>query len=431
MSYVGDFRLGDTFDVKFCTVTTTGAPTALSSGTVVAYPGNSTTEVTAGITLSADFDGRTGLNNVRVVATSGNGYATATNYQLVLSVGTVGGTSVVGYVVAEFSIENRSAVMPTTAARTLDVSASGEAGVDWSNVGSPTTTLDLSNTTIKSTQKVDVDTIKTNPVVNGGTITFPTTATLASTTNITAGTVTTATNVTTVNGLAANVITAAAIADAAIDRATFAADTGLQSVRSNTAQAGANGSITLDASASATDGFYTDAYVYLTGSTGVGQCRLISGYTGASKVATVTPNWSVNPDNTTTFAILPFGRVDVGFWLGAIVNALISGRVDSNTQAIANAVITSSTLAADTLTAAKVASDVTDEIWGKACTEPTAVVGANPTVVQALSWLLTLSRNLITQTATTQTLKADDGSTTIATSAVADDGTTFSRAEWS
>src|ERR1041385_1823266 len=41
-----------------------------------------------------------------------------------------------------------------------------------------------------ATQKVDVDTIKTNPVVNGGTITFPTNATVASTTNITAGTVT-------------------------------------------------------------------------------------------------------------------------------------------------------------------------------------------------------------------------------------------------
>jgi hypothetical protein len=101
---------------------------------------------------------------------------------------------------------------PTTAGRTLDVSAGGESGVDWANVGSPTTAVDLSGTTIKTTQKVDVDTIKTNPVVNAGTITFPTTATLASTTNITAGTITTATNVTTVNGLAANVITAAATA---------------------------------------------------------------------------------------------------------------------------------------------------------------------------------------------------------------------------
>jgi hypothetical protein len=44
--------------------------------------------------------------------------------------------------------------------------------------------------------KVDVDTIKTNPVVNGGTLTFPSGATLASTTNITAGTITTCTNLT-------------------------------------------------------------------------------------------------------------------------------------------------------------------------------------------------------------------------------------------
>jgi hypothetical protein len=60
--------------------------------------------------------------------------------------------------------------------------------------------------------KADVDTIKTNPVVNAGTLTFPTNETLASTVNITAGTVTTSTNVTTVNGLAANVITAASMA---------------------------------------------------------------------------------------------------------------------------------------------------------------------------------------------------------------------------
>lgn len=147
--YIGDFRLGDTFDHKFCTVTTTGAPTQLAGSPVVkVYAGNSTTtEMTTGVTLTVDFDSVTGLNNVRVVATSGNTYATATNYQLVITTGTVGGTSVVGYVIGQFSIENRSAVMPTTAARTLDVSAGGEAGVDWANVGSPTTTLNLSGTT--------------------------------------------------------------------------------------------------------------------------------------------------------------------------------------------------------------------------------------------------------------------------------------------
>ena len=183
MTYLGDLRLGDTIDCKFCTVTTTGAPTQLAGSPVVsAYPGNSTTQLTAGITLSVDFDSVTGLNNVRVVATSGNGYATATNYQLVITTGTVGGTSVVGYVIGQFSIEARSALMPTVAARTLDVSAGGEGGVDWANVGTPGSTVGLSATTVAA---------------------VTTTAT--------------ATAVTTVNGLAAGVITAASIAAAALN----------------------------------------------------------------------------------------------------------------------------------------------------------------------------------------------------------------------
>ncbi len=81
--------------------------------------------------------------------------------------------------------------------QTIVTSASGTpgyAGVDWGFVANKTTTNDLSGTNIKTTQKVDVDTIKTNPVANGGTVTFPTNATLASTTNLTAGTVATVTN---------------------------------------------------------------------------------------------------------------------------------------------------------------------------------------------------------------------------------------------
>lgn len=69
--------------------------------------------------------------------------------------------------------------------------------------------------------RVNVDTIKTNAVVNGGTITFPTNSTLASTTNITGGTVTTATNVTNVS---AGGIAAASFAAGAIDSTAIAAD---------------------------------------------------------------------------------------------------------------------------------------------------------------------------------------------------------------
>lgn len=41
-----------------------------------------------------------------------------------------------------------SRLAPTVAARTLDITATGAAGVDWANVENPTTTLDLSGTTV-------------------------------------------------------------------------------------------------------------------------------------------------------------------------------------------------------------------------------------------------------------------------------------------
>jgi hypothetical protein len=45
-------------------------------------------------------------------------------------------------------------LQPTVAGRTLDVSAGGEAGIDWANVGSPTTAVNLSGTTISTGQAV-------------------------------------------------------------------------------------------------------------------------------------------------------------------------------------------------------------------------------------------------------------------------------------
>ena len=49
-------------------------------------------------------------------------------------------------------------LVPTVAGTTLDVSATGEAGVDWANVGSVTTTIDFTNTTIKN---LDGNTVQT------------------------------------------------------------------------------------------------------------------------------------------------------------------------------------------------------------------------------------------------------------------------------
>lgn len=107
--------------------------------------------------------------------------------------------------------------------------------------------------------------------------------------------------------LGVNVVQAAGTAwnSGAIDRATFSAASGQQTIRSNTAQAGAAGSLTMDASASAVTDFYKNDLLFLTGGTGVGQARYITGYNGTTKVATVNSNWATTPDNTTTFAIFP------------------------------------------------------------------------------------------------------------------------------
>lgn len=80
-------------------------------------------------------------------------------------------------------------------------------------------------------------------------------------------------------------------------------------IRSNTAQAGAAGTITLDASASASNDFYNNTFIQIIGGTGAGQARFISDYDGTTKVASVNANWITTPDNTSVFVIWPFGSI--------------------------------------------------------------------------------------------------------------------------
>jgi len=86
-------------------------------------------------------------------------------------------------------------------------------------------------------------------------------------------------------------------------------DVGSTAIRSGTAQAGAAGTITLDASASATNNLYNGQICLLTGGTGAGQCRAIVDYIGSTKVASVTPNWTTNPGATSTFELQPASSI--------------------------------------------------------------------------------------------------------------------------
>src|SRR6185295_599379 len=193
MMYLGDYPASHTavcipFD-SFAAAT--GAPAATSNfaaGDILIYKNGGTTQRSSanGITVSTTFDSQTGLQMVIIDLsdnTDAGFYAAGNEYQVGVADVTIDGQTV-RFWLGTFSIQRAGGVLALIKAGTI---------------------------------KVDVDTIKTNPVVNAGTVTFPTTATLASTTNITAGTVTTATNVTNVNGIAANVITATALATSAVD----------------------------------------------------------------------------------------------------------------------------------------------------------------------------------------------------------------------
>lgn len=108
-----------------------------------------------------------------------------------------------------------------------------------------------------------------------------------------------------VKAMEANVVTAAAIADAAIDLATLSADAllALGILASGTAQAGGALSITLASGASAVDDFYNEIGIEIYDGTGAGQTNQIDDYTGATKVATVARAWATEPDSSSKYRL--------------------------------------------------------------------------------------------------------------------------------
>lgn len=109
--------------------------------------GGSTANLTASVFTLTTFTVSGNVNfqqNFTVTsATTLTGAVTATNAS-----NDVRGIRVAGYA------SGQAPLQPTVAGRTLDVSAGGEAGVDWANVGSPSSAVSLTGTTISTSQAV-------------------------------------------------------------------------------------------------------------------------------------------------------------------------------------------------------------------------------------------------------------------------------------
>jgi len=214
-------------------------------------------------------------------------------------------------------------LIPTTAGRSLDVSATGEAGIDWANVGAPTTTLNLSGTTIKTATDLGGDTANIT-AIKAKTDNLPTDPADAS--DIAASFSTVNATLTTLSGYVdtevaaikaktdnlpaapaavADIPSAATIAGAVYDEATSGHTTAgtygdkfgahLKAVLKAVIGAGStttavvlNSSTGIDGAApSSTDDFYNGRIIIFTSGALAGQATSISDYTGSSKTLTV------------------------------------------------------------------------------------------------------------------------------------------------
>ena len=345
-----DYTLGETVDFKFTTCEPdTGAPITLAGTPVIsAYVDNSTTQITAGITLSVDFDGVTGLNNVRVVATSGNGFAAGTNVALIITTGTVDGVSAVGYKVAEFSI-GRPGTSNVTQFNGTAATASG---------GRPEV-----NTTHWAGTAVGSTTVRADLINIAGAAVSTTTAQLGVNAVQISGDGTAADNLETAFDDTAGAVRWQGIID------------------QGTAQSATGTTLVLRAAAAFADDEINGATIIITGgSTGVGQARLITDYVSATDTATVEA-WTTTPTGTITYRIFGTAPSSGGSGLDAagvraavglasanldtqlsgiqtdtndiqtrLPAALVSGRMDASVGAMAANVMTAAAAAADLTT---------------------------------------------------------------------------------
>lgn len=261
----------------------------------------------------------------------------------------------------------------------------------------------------------------------------------------------------------AGAINAAAIATGAIDADAIALDAAneILGAISGTADSGTTTTLVDTERTEADTDYWAGALITFTSGTLNGQSRLVTAFNAATDTLTFAPATTVAV-LTHTYRLIPHARVDLHLWAGVVTNALIAGRVDANAQvvgdkggysigtggivsgsfaagaidaaAIAANAIGASEIAANAIDADALATDAVNEIRDAirdlAMVEPTAIPAVTATLRDTLSWLLVLSRNKVTQTSTTQTLRNDADAASIGTSTHSDDGTTHTRGEW-
>jgi len=257
---MGEVKLGDTSYFFFPTHSLGGAITdADVLPTSVVYE-DAAGAVGGGVTV-VKVAATTGWYYVEVVASGANGFEAGKTYNVTVEA-TVGGTTAGGRV-GRFAVRAASVddlVRSTTPANALDVSATGEAGLDFNNIKQATAPTTLTDITIPRVTLTDLTSALTGYTVYG---------------------------------------------PVAIDAATAT-------------------TIDLPAGADTAVDAYNDSFVFVNTGTAAGHMRRVSDYTGLlSRRLTLNPAWLATeiPAIGDNVSIIAFSRVDVGAMSGSETQA--------------------------------------------------------------------------------------------------------------
>jgi hypothetical protein len=115
-AYYGDFLVSKTVRCRFNTVSSSGVPTSLSNGAATVTKDGVDVTPSGGVALTADVGSVTGRNHIVIdMSVDTTTFTAGSEYSVRLSGSSaVGGTSVAGIVVGEWSVENRSVTVDSS-----------------------------------------------------------------------------------------------------------------------------------------------------------------------------------------------------------------------------------------------------------------------------------------------------------------------------
>jgi len=167
--YYGDFPVGSGIRIKFNTLNQALVPTTPSIAPTFAVYKNSTTEITAGITTTIDYDGKAGFHMVVIDTSADAAYVVGEDYDVVFTAGTVDSKDLTRVKLKSFSLENRNVKANVT--QVAGQTANASAAVTFpGSIASPTNITQATGVVLSSAGIAAIFATLTNTLTTVGSV---------------------------------------------------------------------------------------------------------------------------------------------------------------------------------------------------------------------------------------------------------------------